>query len=942
MMKDDRPKKTMKEFEANSYLFGGNAPYVEELYDAYLMNPDSVEPEWQSYFSSLQDGAAVGKDVSHEVVREHFREMAKHPRVFASEAAVSDKQGNVDALITAYRRFGHLNSQLDPLGSRNPPDSRLQLTHHHLSDADLNETFNTRGLLPKAQATLKEILDALKQCYCGTIGVEYSRITDDVEREWLRDYIEHQLPNFTFDAETKKSILKKLTAAEGLEKYLDSRYPGQKRFSIEGGDALIPMLHELSEHARAADLQELVVGMAHRGRLNVLLNIMGQSPAELFQEFDGTMDYGLTTGDVKYHRGFSSDVKTESGPIHLSLAFNPSHLEFINTVVMGSTRARQERKKVGNKIDYAMPILIHGDAAFSGQGIVMETLSMSQTRSYHVGGTVHIILNNQVGFTTSNPHDTRSSRYCSDLAKMIDIPIFHVNGDDAEAVVKTALIALDYRMRFHKDFVIDLVCYRRHGHQEVDEPRATQPMMYQIIRSHPTPKTIYSKQLLDEKVVTQAEIDDWSERYRDRLDSGREVVDILHEGLSHHYATNWTPFLEKSWRVQADTTVPMDELKQLGDKITQLPENFTLQRNVGMIMSARRKMYEGAQPLDWGYAETMAYATLLHEGYPIRFSGEDVRRGTFFHRHAALFDQNTGECYEPLEHLNNDQAHIQIYDSLLSEAGALGFEYGYATADPHALVLWEAQFGDFANGAQVIIDQFISSAWQKWNRLSGLVMLLPHGYEGMGPEHSSARLERYLQLCAQENIQVFVPTTPSQIFHLLRRQVLRPFRKPLIVMTPKSLLRHKLAVSSLEDLSKGQLKLLIPEIDDIKPEKVSRVIACSGKVYYELLQKRRDENIDDIAIIRIEQLYPFPYDEFEAALATYPNAKELVWCQEEPKNQGAWFCTRHRLVKCLPDGWDIHYVGRHSMAAPAGGYPSLHTKQQTDLVNRALKLEENS
>ncbi|MCB1827397.1 MAG: 2-oxoglutarate dehydrogenase E1 component, partial [Coxiellaceae bacterium] len=736
-MKNERPKKSLQEFNASTYLSGGSAAYVEALYDDYLENPESVSSDWQSYFSSLQNGHAGDHDVSHETIRQTFAALARQPSV--ATMSVSDKQGNVDALITAYRRFGHLNAQLDPLGSRNPADSRLQLSHHHLSESDLTEIFDTRGLLSTPQASLQEILDALKARYCGSIGVEYSRITDDVEREWLREYLENKLPNLHFDTDAKKTILKKLTAAEGLEKYLDSRYPGQKRFSIEGGDSLIPMLNELSERARSNGIEEMVIGMAHRGRLNVLLNIMGQSPAELFQEFDGTMNYGLTTGDVKYHRGFSSDVKTAAGPIHLSLAFNPSHLEFINPVVMGSVRARQERSK-GSKIDYAMPVLIHGDAAFAGQGVVMETLSMSQTRAYHVGGTIHIILNNQVGFTTSNPHDARSSRYCSDLAKMIDVPIFHVNGDDAEAVVKAAIIALDYRKRFHKDVVIDLVCYRRHGHQEVDEPRATQPLMYQVIRNHPTPKAIYAKKLLEEKVCTEAELDDWTNQYRDRLDSGRQVVDILPEGLSKHYAANWTPFLEKSWRKQVDTSVSMDKLHALGDKITQLPEHFELQRNVGMIMAARRKMFEGEQALDWGYAETMAYASLLDEGYPIRFSGEDVRRGTFFHRHAALFDQKTGECYAPLEYLSDKQAPIQIYDSLLSETGALGFEYGYATSDPNALVIWEAQFGDFANGAQVIIDQFISSAWQKWNRLSGLVMLLPHGYEGMGPEHSSARL----------------------------------------------------------------------------------------------------------------------------------------------------------------------------------------------------------
>jgi len=939
-MKEQKSEKTMQEFQISSYLSGSNAPYVEALYDAYLKSPSDIDPEWRDYFASLKQALAGKADVSHQEICEQFRLMARQPVSAAAVASpLQDKQGYVDALITAFRRFGHMNANIDPLDKMQKSDTRLQLSYHHLSDADLNTEFDTRGLLKQPTASLKEILDRLKSLYCGVIGAEFSRITNDEEREWIRDYIEHTLPAMEFDAETKRTIMQKLTMAEGLEKYLDTKYPGQKRFSIEGGDSLIPMLHELSERARVANVYEMVIGMAHRGRLNVLLNIMGQSPAELFQEFEGTKDYGLTTGDVKYHRGFSSDVATKDGSIHLSLAFNPSHLEFISPVVVGSVRARQERVPENGRRDYAMPVLIHGDAAFAGQGVCMETLSMSQTHAYYVDGSIHIVLNNQVGFTTSSPKDARSSRYCTDLGKMIDAPIFHVNGDDPEAVVKIAMLAFDYRMKFHKDIIIDLVCYRRHGHQEVDEPRATQPMMYKIINKHPTTRTLYAKRLLAENVFTQAEIDEQLDRYRARLDEGRQVIDTLHEGLSDHYAANWTPFIDRHWTTIVDTSVPMDTLNDLGRQITTLPEGFSLQRNVGMIMAARKKMAAGEQALDWGYAETMAYATLLNEGYPIRFSGEDVRRGTFFHRHAALHDQNTGECYEPLEHLKSQKSHIQIYDSLLSETGALGFEYGYSTADPHALVIWEAQFGDFANGAQVIIDQFISSGWQKWNRLSGLVMLLPHGYEGMGPEHSSARLERYLQLCAQENIQVCVPTTPSQMFHLLRRQLLRPFRKPLVVMTPKSLLRHKLAVSSLEDLSKGHFQLLIPEIDAISHDKVERVILCSGKVYYELLEKRRAEKIDNIAIIRIEQLYPFPYEDLKNALSAYKNIKEVVWCQEEPKNQGAWFCTRDRLVKSLPKKIEIKYEGRHSMAAPAGGYPSLHKRQQSGLVARALGLK---
>lgn len=930
-------KLSMEEFRANSYLDAGNAAYVEQLYDDYLQGI-ALEPHWVEYFQSLGGKAGQSAELSHEQIRDQFRQLAKQPRGGAVvSSANANQQEAVDMLISAYRRFGHLNAKIDPLGHVAPTDERLTLAYHQLGDADLDQVFNTRDLLPQPEASLREILDTLQQIYTHTVGVEYSRISDEKERAWLQEYTEKTLTMITFSKEEQQKMMKELVAADGMEKYLDVKYPGQKRFSIEGTDALIPLLQELSQRARGEGVCEFVVAMAHRGRLNVLMNFMGQSSAELFQEFDGTKDYGLTTGDVKYHRGFSSDVMTPHGPIHLSLGFNPSHLEFISPVEMGSVRARQEREGGERKHDYSMVVMIHGDGAFSGQGVVLETLNMSQTRAYHIGGSIHVITNNQVGFTTSDPRDARSSHYCSDVARMIDAPIFHVNADDVEAVVKVARLALDYRMTFHKDIVIDLVGYRRHGHQEADEPRATQPMMYKIINKHPTPKAIYAEQLIKAGVCSEQEIDQWSEAYRDRLDQGRKVVDTLQEGLSQHYTANWTPYMGETWEAKVDTTAPKAKILELGRKMVTLPENFKLQRNVQMIVDARRKMNEGERPLDWGYAETMAYATLLDEGYTVRLSGEDCRRGTFFHRHAALFNQEDGECYMPLLHLSEHQGNLQIYDSLLSETGPLGFEYGYSTADPQALTLWEAQFGDFANGAQVIIDQFISSGWQKWNRLSGLVMLLPHGYEGMGPEHSSARLERYLQLCAQQNMQVCVPTTPAQIFHLLRRQLLRPYRRPLIVMSPKSLLRHKLATSTLDDLSHGQLQLIISEIDDINPDKVRRVVLCSGKVYYELLTERRERHIDDIAIVRIEQLYPFPYDELTAELQRYPNVKEVVWCQEEPKNQGAWFSTRHRLARCLPEGVSaLSYAGRHAMAAPAGGYLALHRKLQAQLVNDAL------
>ena len=701
------------------------------------------------------------------------------------------------------------------------------------------------------------------------------------------------------------------------------------------------MMDQLTDESAAYKVRELVIGMAHRGRLNVLLNIMGKPSGDLFQEFDGTKDYGNITGDVKYHKGYSSDIQTPHGEIHLSLGFNPSHLEFINTVVMGSTRARQERSHQKPRRNYAMSVLIHGDAAFAGQGIVMETLAMSQTRAYDVGGTIHIVTNNQVGFTTSNPLDMRSSYYCTDIAKMIDAPILHVNGDDAENCVRVMKLALDYRMKFQKDVVIDLVSYRLHGHNEADEPACTQPLMYQIIHAKKTPHALYAEKLLQEKLLSEKDVEALQEEYRAILDAGQSSVMVQENSLSDEYTAKWKAFLNQTWTAKANTSITREKVESLGKKITTIPEGFVLQRQVAMIMAARVKMIAGEQPLDWGCAETLAYAALLDEGHGVRFTGEDVRRGTFFHRHAALFDQKTGECYMPLLHISDHQAQCQIYDSLLSETGALGFEYGYSSTDPSSLVMWEAQFGDFANVAQVIIDQYISSAWQKWSRLAGLVMLLPHGSEGQGPEHSSARLERYLQLCGQENMQVCVPTTPAQIFHLLRRQVLRNYRKPLIVMSPKSLLRHKSAVSTIDELTQGEFQCVIPEVDSVDISKITRLVLCSGKIYYELLQRRRDEKINHTAIIRIEQLYPFPYDALKAEINKYPHAREIVWAQEEPKNQGAWYSTRHRIVSCLPQNdHRLFYAGRAPMAAPAAGYPALHNRQQVDLINQALGFSE--
>jgi 2-oxoglutarate dehydrogenase E1 component len=933
----------MKALQVTSYL-GSNASYIEELYENYLKNPESVSHEWRDLFQSLPKVVNMGTaDVSHADIRDYFLQLAKHPRAwqapFSTDAIQERRQINVEKLIDAYRVHGHLAAKLDPLGSSRPEVSELALNQYNFSQADYSQMFQAESLMGVVQSSLQDIYAKLRQTYSDTIGAEYMYIRDHEEVQWLQNYLEHVKPQRQFSAEAKQQILKLLTATEGLERYLGHRYVGQKRFSLEGGDSLIPMLNEIVQRASSQGIKEIIIGMAHRGRLNVLLNVMGQSPEELFQEFEGKKDYGMTSGDVKYHLGFSSDVSTASGLVHLSLGFNPSHLEVISAVVMGSVRARQDRYRdeTGDKV---LAIQIHGDAAFSGQGIAMETLNMSQTQAYHIAGSIHIIINNQIGFTTSDPKDARSSLYCSDLAKMIEAPVFHVNADDAEAVVFLAQLAVDYRNKFHKDIVIDFVCYRRHGHNEADEPSATQPIMYQEIKVHPTVREIYAKKLLTEGVVTDDKANMLITQYRDALDHGQQII-VIPQPNPARQTPNWVQYIGQDCNVVVDTTVSRDTLRDLAQKIETLPQGFELQRQVGNMMDARVQMTAGKLPLDWGYAETLAYATVLMQGYSVRFSGQDSRRGTFGHRHAALFDQKTGNAYVPLEHLDPKQAKFQIYDSLLSEAGVLGFEYGYSKTNPSTLVIWEAQFGDFANGAQVVIDQFISSGWQKWKQLSGLVMLLPHGYEGMGPEHSSARLERYLQLCAQHNIQVCVPTTPSQIFHLLRRQVLRPLRLPLIVMSPKSLLRHKMATSTLDDLATGKFRLVIPETDrDIDPGKVRKVILCSGKVYYDLLAKRQDDKVKDVAIIRIEQLYPFPYDELTASLATYKKTQQIIWCQEEPKNQGAWFMIRDRLLRCLQPGQKLDYAGRPALAAAAAGYPTLHKKQQTDLVNEAFSITE--
>ncbi|MDF1761593.1 MAG: 2-oxoglutarate dehydrogenase E1 component [Coxiellaceae bacterium] len=934
-------KKTLRDLEQSSYLAAGNSSYLEVIYDQYLKDPMSVDQEWRSYFDTLPNvGDFAGKDISELDMEQRFLDLAHAP---IASGEVNCQQEAVDALIVSFRLYGHHEAKLDPLNHVDvESEQRLQLAYHGLSDGDLSTQFNTRGVLPQATASLSDIFKRLQALYCGTVGFEFMHVSNQAEQDWLRETIEGKFNHAIDDKARQIRVLNSLTSAEGLEHFLDVKYPGQKRFSIEGLDTLIPLLNELTINAARAEINELVMSMAHRGRLNVCVNAVGKPPKMLFEEYAGKHDYGMTTGDVKYHLGYSADIKTHEGVVHSSLLFNPSHLDYICPVQLGSVRGRQDRYANGKpKHQYALGVMMHGDAAFSTQGVNAEVFAMSQVRAYNTGGTVHIVTNNQIGYTTSNLEDARSSRYCTDMAKIIESPVIHVNADDPEAAINVMDLAFSYRQKFGKDVVIDLVGYRRYGHQEVDEPRATQPVMYQIIRAHKSTCALYAEKLVQQGVVTEAEVKAKSEAYRDRLDKGLGVVETVHEGIEDVHKANWTPYLNNDWQLAVDTTIAKKEVKKLSKAITTYPEGFTLLRQVDGLMKARKKMANGEQAMDWGFAETMAYASLVDSGVPVRFSGEDVRRGTFFHRHATLFDQKTGEEYTPLDHISDDQAPFDIYDSVLSELGPMGFEYGYSTARPGALVIWEAQFGDFANTAQVMVDQFISSAWHKWKRLSGLVLLLPHGYEGMGPEHSSARLERYLQLCAQNNMQVCVPTTPSQIFHLLRRQELRPYRKPLVVMTPKSLLRHKLAVSPLDDLSSGQFHLVIPEIEPevIKPKDVKRIVLCSGKVYYDLLEKRREKKQTNVAIIRIEQLYPFPYDDVEEIFAQYPNAKSIMWCQEEPRNQGAWYITRHRLVRCMDDHHELDFSTRPAMAAPAAGYPALNKQQQEELVDHALDIK---
>ncbi|MCD4500688.1 2-oxoglutarate dehydrogenase E1 component [Chromobacterium vaccinii] len=939
----------MQSMYSHSYLFGGNAPFIEELYEQYLVDANSVPNEWRDYFDKLaQAPGAAERDVPHLPIQESFIQLAKKPVIGQRGAAATDweamqKQVGVLKLISAYRVLGARQANLDPLRRMDQAIVReLDPATHGLNDADMAVQFNVGSLAGPQKLPLSDIIARLKQTYCGNIGVEFMHITQSDEKHWVQKRFEEALSTPRYDAGKKQRILKQITAAETLERYLHTKYVGQKRFSLEGGESAIAALDHLIQNATEQGVQELIIGMAHRGRLNVLVNTLGKLPRDLFAEFEGKAAQQMASGDVKYHMGFSSDIPTASGPMHVSLAFNPSHLEIVNPVVEGSVRARQDRRKDAER-KTAVPVLIHGDSAFGGLGVNQGTFNLSQTRGYGTGGTIHIVINNQVGFTTSDTRDIRSTMYCTDVAKMIEAPILHVNGDDPEAVCFVMQAALDYRMTFKKDVVIDLVCYRKLGHNEGDDPFLTQPMMYKKIAKHQGVRAMYAERLVQEGVLKAEEADAQIQAYRDALDKGEHVEQTALTNYRREHALDFSQYLGTHWAHPTDTSLPQADIQRLTDKFTTLPEGFKLHPTVQKVLAARKAMAAGEQNVDWGMAETLAYASLVTNGFGVRLSGEDSGRGTFSHRHSVLHDQNRESwdqgSYVPLRNMSDNQADFLVIDSILNEEAVLAYEYGYACSAPDQLVIWEAQFGDFANGAQVAIDQFISSGETKWGRLCGLTTILPHGYDGQGPEHSSARLERWLQLCAEHNMQVVMPSEAGQMFHMLRRQVLRPYRKPLVIFLSKRLLRFKDSMSPVEDLTAGSFRPVIGDVVVKDPKKVKRVLLCAGQVYYDLAAARKERGLDDdIAIVRIEQLYPFPTEQVAAELARFTQAKEVMWVQEEPRNQGAWYQIRHRLEGLLTAKQQLSFAGRPSSASPAVGYMSKHVAQLKAFVEEAMSV----
>lgn len=917
-------------------FFGGNLEYLESIYDDYISgNYEGIDPKWLSFFDSV----ATATDTVHRDLVDEFKSLAKHKTGSTIVVSENDVTLKAKSLIKAYRSHGYKSASIDPLGlTRFDRDSGLELAAHDLSSNDLSEEVNLGDFTNNKSMPLNKVIEKAKAIYESNVGYEYRYIGNKEEKLWLQDKIENAAPTSN---DEKKWILQQLVAAEGLEKYLALRYVGQKRFGLEGGESLIPSLQHIIEKSVAKHETRFVqLGMAHRGRLNVLVNILGKNPKELFEEFEGKQSEKSLSGDVKYHMGYSNYRSIDGKEAKIALAFNPSHLEVVDPVVEGAAKAILDKLE-GNVHNKVLPILIHGDSAFCGQGIVMETFGFSLTEAYGTGGTVHLVVNNQVGFTTSSKFGVnRSSNYSTDIAKMVDAPIFHVNGDDPEAVVKVANIALEYRMKFNKDVVIDLVCYRRNGHNETDEPSGTQPAMYEVIKKLPTTLKQYGEKLVKEGAVDTDFISRLTSGYRSKLDEGRVIVDILDRSTIKDKlkVCDWVPYIGKQETKYDYKPISKELLKELAVKMSTVPDEIKAQMQVKKAIADRIKMANSELPLNWGFAESLAYATILDQGYPVRISGEDSGRGTFSHRHAVVKNMDTKSAlkeYIPLEHIN-EKARFDVIDSTLSEYGVLGFEYGYSCYSPDSLVIWEAQFGDFVNTAQVVIDQFLVAAEEKWGILSGLTLFLPHGQEGAGAEHSSARLERFLSSCANNNMQVCTPTTPAQIYHLLRRQVIRPLRKPLIVMTPKSLLRNPMTVSSLDELATGKFE---PVIDDanVKTDKVKKLILCNGKVYYDLMSKKKD-SYEDIAVVRLEELYPFPREELAEIFAKYKNAEKIVWLQEEPQNKGAWYNIRHFIEKLVDKNQELLCVARERSSTPAVGYYALYVKQQEEIINKALEI----
>ena len=921
---------------------GVNAEFLEDLYQQYLQQPDAFDAEWRRFFTSLQNGAGNGGAAGAPAQGQVGAAGAEQAAPADDEASLS-KQAKVHQLINTYRNFGHTRARLDPLGRphmKNPPD--LSLAYFGLNEAHLGESFSTGTLVAPPMASLNDILEQMEQTYCGSVGAEFMFIRDHAQRSWLREAMEGSWNQPRFDKPTKLQILTKLAHAEMFEKFLHTKFVGQKRFSLEGSETLIVMLDAMVEEAAELGVEAVVIGMPHRGRLNTLVNVMEKRLEMVFAEFKDVVEVNDLTGsgDVKYHLGYSSDREMADGrKIHLSLAFNPSHLEAVNPVVEGYVRSKQDLRG-DRKGQYIMPVLMHGDAAFAGQGSVMECLNLSQLEGYRTGGTIHIIVNNQIGFTTP-PRMARSYVYPSDVVKMLNIPVLHVNGDDPEAAYHVMKLAVAFRQYFRTDILVNLFCYRRHGHNEMDEAAFTQPLTYGIIKHHPSSLDLYAKKLAEEGSITAEEDGQVRADYRKRLDDALKAVAQDNVAAEiHTLEGTWDGLGRGVPRQIVKTEVELEILRTIARGISTVPEGFTPHPRLVKLMEGRLQMIEGGAPIDWGMAELLAYGSLVWEGHSVRLSGQDCSRGTFSHRHANLVDVTDGKDYIPLQHLREDQGKFEVFDSPLSEIGVLGFEFGYSLNDPHCLTLWEAQFGDFANSAQMIIDQFIVASEEKWLRMNGLVLLLPHGFEGQGPEHSSARMERYLQMCANDNMQVCSASTPAQIFHLLRRQLHRDFRKPLIVMSPKSLLRHPKAVSSVEDLIKGHFREVLFDQYATPKSKVRRVLFCSGKVYYDLSAEREKRSGKgkgkDIAIVRVEQLYPFPDDQVGEVMKQYPNAGEVCWVQEEPKNMGGWSFVAPLLGDVLPAGLAPRYVGREAAASPAAGSHRVHDAEQQALVQEAL------